>query len=285
MRSSSCARRLIGVAISPGQTTLQRIPSRAYVTAIARVRPTTPAFDAAYACVAKSSSPPTRPRTEATVTIAPPPFARRSGTACLQKRKTERRFASSTASQASSVQVSTGPSPSRRPLMPCAQTRASSPSSAPKRGRVVVDVEAVTAKPASSNARTVAEPMPPLGAGDDGGRHAPVMAEPTSALDRIREERLVAILRRVPDVDAVVERCLAGGIRVVEITLDSDDALGTIDGCASERRPHRARRHRAHARGGRGGGAAGAEACVSPALVPEMVARCRRSACQRFPAR
>ena len=37
----------VGVAINPGATTLQRIPSGAYVTAIARVNPITAAFDAA----------------------------------------------------------------------------------------------------------------------------------------------------------------------------------------------------------------------------------------------
>jgi 2-dehydro-3-deoxyphosphogluconate aldolase / (4S)-4-hydroxy-2-oxoglutarate aldolase len=95
------------------------------------------------------------------------------------------------------------------------------------------------------------------------------------ALDRIRAERVVAVLRRVPEVDSVVERLLAGGIRIIEITLDSDDALATIEQVRARgdltvlagtvRTPQEAE----------AAVAAGAEACVAPALVPEMVERCR----------
>jgi 2-dehydro-3-deoxyphosphogluconate aldolase/(4S)-4-hydroxy-2-oxoglutarate aldolase len=95
------------------------------------------------------------------------------------------------------------------------------------------------------------------------------------ALDRIRAERVVAVLRRVPEVDSVVEGLLAGGIRIVEITLDSDDALATIEQLRARgdltvlagtvRTPQEAE----------AAVAAGAEACVAPALAPEMVERCR----------
>jgi 2-dehydro-3-deoxyphosphogluconate aldolase / (4S)-4-hydroxy-2-oxoglutarate aldolase len=95
------------------------------------------------------------------------------------------------------------------------------------------------------------------------------------ALDRIRAERVVAVLRRVPDVDSVVEALLAGGIRIIEITLDSDDALATIERLRARgdltvlagtvRTPQEAE----------AAVAAGAEVCVAPALVPEMVERCR----------
>ena len=95
------------------------------------------------------------------------------------------------------------------------------------------------------------------------------------ALDRIRAERVVAVLRRVPEVDSVVEGLVAGGIRIVEITLDSDDALSTIEQLRARgdvtvlagtvRTPQEAE----------AAAAAGAEACVAPALVPEMVERCR----------
>jgi 2-dehydro-3-deoxyphosphogluconate aldolase/(4S)-4-hydroxy-2-oxoglutarate aldolase len=50
-----------------------------------------------------------------------------------------------------------------------------------------------------------------------------------SAVDEIRAERLVAILRRADDVDASVARLADAGVHVVEITLDSDDALGAIE--------------------------------------------------------
>jgi 2-dehydro-3-deoxyphosphogluconate aldolase / (4S)-4-hydroxy-2-oxoglutarate aldolase len=95
------------------------------------------------------------------------------------------------------------------------------------------------------------------------------------ALDRIRAERVVAVLRRVPEVDSIVEGLLAGGVRIVEITLDSDDALATIEQLRARgdvtvlagtvRTPQEAE----------AAAAAGAEACVAPALVPEMVERCR----------
>jgi 2-dehydro-3-deoxyphosphogluconate aldolase/(4S)-4-hydroxy-2-oxoglutarate aldolase len=95
------------------------------------------------------------------------------------------------------------------------------------------------------------------------------------ALDRIRAERVVAVLRRVSEFDSVVEALLAGGIRIVEITLDSDDALATIGKlyargdlnvlAGTVRTPQEAE----------AAVAAGAEACVAPALVPEMVERCR----------
>lgn len=50
-----------------------------------------------------------------------------------------------------------------------------------------------------------------------------------SAIETIRAARLVAILRRAAEADAEVARLAAAGVRVVEITLDSDDALGAIE--------------------------------------------------------
>lgn len=102
-----------------------------------------------------------------------------------------------------------------------------------------------------------------------------LMAEATSALDRIRAERVAAVLRRVPQVDAVVQALLAGGIRIVEVTLDSEDALAGIERlralpeltvlAGTVRTPQEAE----------SAVAAGAEACVAPTLVPEVVERCR----------
>jgi 2-dehydro-3-deoxyphosphogluconate aldolase/(4S)-4-hydroxy-2-oxoglutarate aldolase len=94
-------------------------------------------------------------------------------------------------------------------------------------------------------------------------------------LERIRAERVVAILRRVPDPDALVDALAAGGVGVVEITLDSIGALAAI-------RRLRARgdvsvlagtvRTAAQAEAAI---EAGAEACVGPGLVLEVVERCR----------
>ena len=95
----------------------------------------------------------------------------------------------------------------------------------------------------------------------------------TPALERIRSERLVAILRRVPHVDARVSALADAGVGVIEITLDDPDAAAAME---------RAR--------GRGdvtvlagtvrraeqvdlAAAAGAEAVVSPGFVREVVER------------
>jgi 2-dehydro-3-deoxyphosphogluconate aldolase / (4S)-4-hydroxy-2-oxoglutarate aldolase len=101
-----------------------------------------------------------------------------------------------------------------------------------------------------------------------------LMGETATAVDRIRAERVVAILRGVSEPERVVGELLAGGIRIVEITLDSDHALETIA------RLHRNKeltvlagtvRTAADAEAAAG---AGAQACVAPALVPEMLERC-----------
>jgi 2-dehydro-3-deoxyphosphogluconate aldolase / (4S)-4-hydroxy-2-oxoglutarate aldolase len=101
-----------------------------------------------------------------------------------------------------------------------------------------------------------------------------LMAGATTALDRIRAERVVAVLRRVPDVDSIVDALVTAGIRIVEITLDSDGALATIERL-------RARQDATVLAGTvrtpgdvDAAAAAGAEACAAPALVPEMVERC-----------
>lgn len=94
-----------------------------------------------------------------------------------------------------------------------------------------------------------------------------------SAIEAIRTARLVAILRRAADLDAQVARLAAAGVRVVEITLDSEGALGAID--------------RARARGDvtvlagtvrepaqvDAAVSAGAEAIVSPALSLAVLER------------
>ena len=95
-----------------------------------------------------------------------------------------------------------------------------------------------------------------------------------SVLDRIREERAVAVLRDVPDVDGVVDALVAGGIRIVEVTLDSPDALAALRGVGARgdvtvlagtvRRPGQVDE----------AVRAGAEACVAPAFVPAVVERC-----------
>jgi 2-dehydro-3-deoxyphosphogluconate aldolase / (4S)-4-hydroxy-2-oxoglutarate aldolase len=101
-----------------------------------------------------------------------------------------------------------------------------------------------------------------------------LMAGATTAVDRIRAERVFAVLRRVPDVDSIVDTLVTAGIRIVEITLDSDGALATIERLRG--------RQDATILAGTvrtpgdvdAAAAAGAEACAAPVLVPEMVERC-----------
>jgi 2-dehydro-3-deoxyphosphogluconate aldolase / (4S)-4-hydroxy-2-oxoglutarate aldolase len=95
-----------------------------------------------------------------------------------------------------------------------------------------------------------------------------------SVVERIRAERLVAILRRVPDPDAVVDAVVRGGIALVEITLDSDDAAATIRRLRSRGDVSVIAGTVRRAEQVDEAVEAGAEACVSPALVPAVVERC-----------
>jgi 2-dehydro-3-deoxyphosphogluconate aldolase/(4S)-4-hydroxy-2-oxoglutarate aldolase len=89
-----------------------------------------------------------------------------------------------------------------------------------------------------------------------------------SVLDEIRAERLVAVLRRVPDLDAAVAHLEAVGVRLIEVTLDDPRALdairrrpGTLAGTV--RTPEQVD----------AAAEAGASAVVSPAFVPAVVER------------
>ena len=95
-----------------------------------------------------------------------------------------------------------------------------------------------------------------------------------NAIERIRAERLVVLLRKVPDAERLVETLTQAGVGVVEVTLDSPKAdeviarlrrrgdvtvlAGTVLTTDDVERAV----------------AAGAEACVGPTFVPEVVERC-----------
>src|SRR6266511_1825356 len=70
-----------GVSVRPGATALHRIPRAPYCEATDFVNRTTPALDAPYAA---RTPRPTKPSTEAVLTIEPPPRASMCGIACLQ---------------------------------------------------------------------------------------------------------------------------------------------------------------------------------------------------------
>lgn len=91
-----------------------------------------------------------------------------------------------------------------------------------------------------------------------------------SAIERISQARLMAILRGVEDVDDVVAQLRAGGVSVVEVTLDSPGALEAIRrhvGCLAGTVRTAAEVDAAVE--------AGATAVVSPAFVPDVVRRAR----------
>jgi 2-dehydro-3-deoxyphosphogluconate aldolase/(4S)-4-hydroxy-2-oxoglutarate aldolase len=95
------------------------------------------------------------------------------------------------------------------------------------------------------------------------------------AIEAIRDERVVAVLRRVADVPRVVAALRVGGIRIFEITLDSADALEAIARLRSNPELVVLAGTVRTAVDVDNAAAAGAEACVSPVLVPEVVERSR----------
>jgi 2-dehydro-3-deoxyphosphogluconate aldolase/(4S)-4-hydroxy-2-oxoglutarate aldolase len=48
-------------------------------------------------------------------------------------------------------------------------------------------------------------------------------------VERLRKERVVAVLRRVPDVDRIAAELVEAGIGIVEVTLDDERAFGAIE--------------------------------------------------------
>jgi 2-dehydro-3-deoxyphosphogluconate aldolase/(4S)-4-hydroxy-2-oxoglutarate aldolase len=95
-----------------------------------------------------------------------------------------------------------------------------------------------------------------------------------NAVDRIREERLVVLLRKVADTVGLVDALASAGVRVVEVTLDSPAADASIARlrergdvtvlAGTVLTPDDVER----------AVAAGAEVCVGPTSAPEVVARC-----------
>ena len=95
-----------------------------------------------------------------------------------------------------------------------------------------------------------------------------------NAVDRIREERLVVLLRNVADAVGLVDGLASAGVRVVEVTLDSPGADASIARlrergdvtvlAGTVLTPDDAER----------AVAAGAQACVGPTFAPEVVERC-----------
>jgi 2-dehydro-3-deoxyphosphogluconate aldolase/(4S)-4-hydroxy-2-oxoglutarate aldolase len=90
-------------------------------------------------------------------------------------------------------------------------------------------------------------------------------------VERIERERVVAVLRKVDDVAATVERL---GLPVVEVTLDSPGALEAIAGLRERGDLTVIAGTVRTAEEARDAIAAGAEAVVGPATVPGVAAAC-----------
>src|SRR5438034_2007300 len=97
----------------------------------------------------------------------------------------------------------------------------------------------------------------------------------SAAIDAIRSRRVVTILRRIPDPERVVRALREGGIAIVEITLDSDGALETIARLRDDPELVVLAGTVRTAQEAEAAAEAGAEACVGPALVPEVIDACR----------
>jgi 2-dehydro-3-deoxyphosphogluconate aldolase/(4S)-4-hydroxy-2-oxoglutarate aldolase len=110
---------------------------------------------------------------------------------------------------------------------------------------------------------------------------APMAANP--AVERIRGERAIAILRGVAEADRVVDELVGGGIGIVEVTLDSEDALATIGRLRTRGGPTVLAGTVRTAADVDRAVAAGAEACVAPGFVPAMLARCRELGAAAIP--
>lgn len=105
----------------------------------------------------------------------------------------------------------------------------------------------------------------------------------TAAIEAIRSRRIVAILRRVAEPARVVQALREGGIGVVEITIDSPEALETIRRLRDDPGLVVLAGTVRTADEARAAAEAGAQACVGPALVPEVLEACREAGLPAIP--
>jgi 2-dehydro-3-deoxyphosphogluconate aldolase/(4S)-4-hydroxy-2-oxoglutarate aldolase len=105
----------------------------------------------------------------------------------------------------------------------------------------------------------------------------------SAAIAAIKAQRVVAVLRRVAEPAAVVQALRDGGIGVVEITLDSPTALETIARFRDEGDLVVLAGTVRSAEDVRAAVEAGAQACVGPALVPEVLDACREAGLPAIP--
>jgi 2-dehydro-3-deoxyphosphogluconate aldolase / (4S)-4-hydroxy-2-oxoglutarate aldolase len=105
----------------------------------------------------------------------------------------------------------------------------------------------------------------------------------SAAIEAIRAQRVVAVLRRVAEPAAVVQALRAGGIGVIEITLDSPFAFESIASFRDDGDLVVFAGTVRSAEDVRAAAEAGAEGCIGPALVPEMLDACREAGLPAIP--
>jgi 2-dehydro-3-deoxyphosphogluconate aldolase / (4S)-4-hydroxy-2-oxoglutarate aldolase len=105
----------------------------------------------------------------------------------------------------------------------------------------------------------------------------------SAVIEAIRSQRVVAVMRRVAQPLEVARALQAGGIGVVEITLDSQDALETIASLGDDRDLVVLAGTVRTVDDVRAAVEAGAQGCVAPVLRPEVVDACRDAGVPSIP--
>jgi 2-dehydro-3-deoxyphosphogluconate aldolase / (4S)-4-hydroxy-2-oxoglutarate aldolase len=105
----------------------------------------------------------------------------------------------------------------------------------------------------------------------------------SAAIEAIRSQRVVAVMRRVAQPLEAVRALREGGIGVVEITLDSQDALETIASLRGDPELVVLAGTVRTVDDVRAAVDAGAQGCVAPVLNPEVLEACRETGLPSIP--
>ena len=105
----------------------------------------------------------------------------------------------------------------------------------------------------------------------------------SAAIEAIRSQRVVAVMRRVAQPLEAVRALREGGIGVVEITLDSPDALETIASLRDDPELVVLAGTVRTVDDVRAAVDAGAQGCVAPVLDPEVLEACRETGLPSIP--
>jgi 2-dehydro-3-deoxyphosphogluconate aldolase / (4S)-4-hydroxy-2-oxoglutarate aldolase len=105
----------------------------------------------------------------------------------------------------------------------------------------------------------------------------------SAAIEAVRSQRVVAVMRRVAQPLEAARALREGGIGVFEITLDSQDALGTIASLRGDPELVVLAGTVRTVDDVRAAVEAGAQGCVAPVLRPEVLEACRETGLPSIP--